>query len=128
MKTLNKITLNDILSGGAVNCKYKGFIILYHNGNVSIYFKTKYINGFIVTSKNISEIKTRITREVKKHDIKCLLKMSLDDLNSFLSSSEIEKIYSYCRISNDKNIEHKQINKYLLHEIKEYFIFRLVKQ
>ena len=59
MKTLNEITLNDILSGSAVNCKYRGFTVLYHNGNVSIYFKTKYINGFIITSKNISEIKAR---------------------------------------------------------------------
>lgn len=128
MKILNEITLNDILSSSAVNCKYRGFTVLYHNGNVSIYFKTKYINGFIITSKNISEIKKCISKEVKKHDIKCLLRMSFDDLNSFLSSSEIEKIYAYCKITNDKNIEHKQINKYLLHEIKEYFIFRLVQQ
>lgn len=128
MKTLNTITLNDILSGGAVNCKYRGFTVLYHNGNVSIYYKNKYINGFIITSKNISEIKTRITKEIKKHDIKCLLRMSHDDLHSFLSSDEIEKLYSYCKISDDKNTKHKEINKYLLNEIKEYFIYRLVRQ
>lgn len=124
MKTLNELTFNDISSGDVINAKYRGFDILYHNGNISIYYKNKYINGLILKSNNISEIKTCIANEIKKHDIKCLLRMSHDDLHSFLSSDEIEKLYSYCRISEDKDTEHKKINKFLLKEIKEYFIYR----
>ena len=64
MKTLNNLTLNDILGGHGVNCKYKGFTILYHNGYINIYRNDHNINSFVFTSSNIGELKTKIKNEI----------------------------------------------------------------
>jgi hypothetical protein len=130
MKKLNKLNYNDIFDG--VNFSYKNFIGFYKNGYVTLYYKNKdsYINTFMTYSNNIEKIKNEVKNEIKKHDIKELLKMSIDTIknNTSITDEEIEKLYSYVKLENDKNKEHKKINKYLMNEIKEYFIFRLVRK
>jgi hypothetical protein len=80
-------------------------------------------------SNNITKIKAEIKAEIKKHDIKELLNFSIDSLkNNGFSSDEIEKMTSYVNLKNDENKKHKDINEYLMNEIKEYFIFRLVRK
>lgn len=129
MKQLNKLNYNDIFDG--VNFSYKNFIGFYKNGYVTLYYKNKdnYINTFMTYSNNIEKIKNEIKNEIKKHDIKSLINYSIDSLkNNGFNADEIEKLYSYVKLENDKNKEHKEINKYLMNEIKEYFIFRLVRK
>lgn len=130
MKQLNKLNYNDIFDG--VNFSFKKFIGFYKNGYVTLYYKNKdnYINTFMTYSNNITKIKAEIKAEIKKHDIKELLKMSIDTIknNISITDEEIEKLYSYVKLENDKNKEHEKINKYLMNEIKEYFIFRLVRK
>lgn len=132
MKTLNEMTLNDILGGCGVHCKYKDFIILYCRGYVTLYYKNKdnYINSFMTYSNNIGKIKNEIKNEIKKHDIKSLLNVSIDTLKNCygFKNDDIEHIASYYNIMNDKNKKHKKVNEYLLNEIKEHFIFRLVRR
>lgn len=130
MKQLNKLNYNDIFDG--VEFSYYDFIGFYKCGYVTLYYKNKdnYINTFMTYSSNISKIKAEIKAEIKKHDIKELLKMSIDTIknNTSITDEEIEKLYSYVKLDNDKNKEHEKINKYLMNEIKDYFIFRLVRK
>lgn len=129
MMKLNGLTSNDIYNGNGIKCSYKDFDILLHNYNVTISYKNKFINSFIVSCSTVKAIKNEIKKELNKHDIKTLCNMTLDELRTFLNSDEIEKINSYVKIKyydNDK--KHKDINNYLLNEIKEYFIFRLVRR
>lgn len=56
MKTLNSLTLHDILSSGFnVTVKYKNYFIVYHSGYVTIYNKKKeYQNCYILNVMNYS--------------------------------------------------------------------------
>lgn len=126
MKKLDTLNYNDLSSG--CNFAYKNFSGYYKNGYVTLYYDNDYINTFMTYSNNIGKIKNEIKTEIKKHDIKELLNFSIDFLKNNFSDSDIEKIYSYVNLQNDKNNEHKKINKYLINEIKEYFIYRLVRK
>jgi regulator of replication initiation timing len=126
MKTLNALNYDDILGIGAT-AKYKSFTFDYSHGYVTLYYKGDYINTFMTYSNAIGKIKKEIKSEIAEHDINELLKMSLDTLHNFLSDSDIEKITAYNRLKNDTDRKHAKINKYLMNEIKEYFIYRLVR-
>ena len=130
MKTLNTINYDDLYSGCGVTCKYKGFIVSIHNGYYTIEYNKQEIDCGCLYSNTIGEIKKELKNEVNHHDIKALCNMSINTLkNGFgFKTKDIEKIDSYVNIKyynackNDKKLE-----KYLLNEIKEYFIFRLVR-
>lgn len=129
MKKLNKLNYNDIFDG--VHFSFKNFIGFYKNGYVTLYYKNEdnYINTFMTYSNNIEKIKMEIKAEIKKHDIKTLLNFSIDSLkNNGFNDDDIEKIVSYVKLQNDENEKHTKINNYLKNEIKEYFIFRLVRK
>ena len=126
MKTLNALNYDDILGIGTT-AKYKNFTFDYSHGYVTLYYKGNYINTFMTYSNAIGKIKKEIKNEIAEHDIEELLKMPLDTLRNFLSDSDIEKIISYNRLKNDTNKKHIKINKYLMNEIKEHFIYRLVR-
>ena len=126
MKKLNVLNYDDIFSG--CNFAYKNFSGYYKSGYVTLYYKNDYINTFMTYSNNIAKIKNEIKTEIKKHDIKELLNFSIDFLKNNFRDSDIEKIYSYVKLQNDSNNEHEKINKYLMNEIKEYFIYRLVRK
>lgn len=127
LKTLNQLTFDDICGIGT-KAKYKQFILTYSNGYVTLYYKNKYINTFMTYSNAIGEIKKEIKEEIAEHDINELLKMSLDTLHNFLTDKEIEKIIAYEKLKNDTDKKHGKINKFLMNEIKEYFIYRLVRK
>lgn len=127
MKTLNKITFDDICGIGTSG-KYKQFTFDYSHGYVTLYYKGNYINTFMTYSNTIGKIKNEIKNEIAEHDINELLKMSLDTLHNFLTDEEIEKIVAYEKLKNDTDKKHGKINKYLMNEIKEYFIYRLVRK
>ena len=127
MKTLNALTYDDILGIGT-SAKYKKFTLDYSHGYVTLYYNKKYINTFMTYSNAIGKIKKEIKNEIAEHDINELLKMSLDTLHNFLNDSEIEKIVTYNTLRNDTDKKHAEVNKYLMNEIKEYFIFRLVRK
>lgn len=124
MKKLNTLNYDDILQNVTM-AKYKQFTVTYSNSYVNLYYKGVCINTFMTHSKNISKIKTEIKNEIKKHDINELTKMSLDYLKTFLSSISIEKIISYNNLKNDKM---NKINKILINDIKEYFIYRIINK
>ena len=124
MKKLNTLNYDDILLNVTM-AKYKQFAVTYSNSYVNIYYKGVCINTFMTYSKNISKIKTEIKNEIKKHDINELSKMSLDYLKTFLSNMSIEKITAYNNLKNDKM---DKINKILINDIKEYFIYRIINK
>ena len=124
MKTLNAINYDDLYSGCGVTCKYNKFTILIHNGYFTIYYNKHVIDAGCLYSNAIGKIKEEIKNEIAEHDINKLLKMSLDTLHNFLKDSEIEKIVAYNNLKNDTDKKHAKVNKYLMNEIKEYFIFR----
>lgn len=129
MKKLNKLNYNDIFDG--VEFSFKNFIGFYKSGYVTLYYKNKdsYINTFMTYSKNITKIKEEIKNEIKKHDIQYLLYAPVNSLkdNGF-NSDDLERLISYVNLRNNENKKHEKINKYLMNEIKEYFIFRLVRK
>lgn len=128
MKTLNKITLDDVCKG--INASYKkDFTIYYIYGNCRLFYKNNYIDSFCIYSKTVQGIKKEIKKNIAFHDIHELLKMPIDYIksNSSIKSDSIEKLYSYCVLKNDTDRKHKKLNEYLLNEIKEYFIYRLVR-
>lgn len=125
MKTLNTINYNDLFSGCGVTCKYKKFTILIHNGYFTIKYNNREIDCGCLYSNAIGKIKTEVKNIMNQHDIKYLLTLSIDDLkNNGFSSDDIEKLFSYEKLKNDTDRKHAKINKYLMNEIKEYFIYR----
>ena len=129
MKKLNQLSFYNDFIGSPCKASYKKDFSFFHsNGYVTLYYKDKYINTFMLYSNSWNKIKNEIKSEIKKHDIKELLNFSIDFLKNNFNDDDIEKIYSYCKLQNDKNKEHEKINKYLMNEIKEYFIYRLVRK
>lgn len=130
MKTLNTLSFYDDFIGIPCEASYKKDFTFFHsNGYVTLYYKGKYIDTFMLYSNSWNKIKNELKNGINTHDIKSLLNYSIDKLyNMGFSTDEIEKISSYIRIKNDTEKKHKEVNKYLLNEIKEYFIFRLVRK
>ena len=127
MKTLNTINYDDLFGGCGCICTYKGFTILIHNGYFTIKYNNHEINGGCLYSNTIGKIKNEIKNICNMHDIKALLNVPIDTLKNRygFNADDIEHIASYYNIKNDTKKEHAKVNKYLLNEIKEYFIFRL---
>ena len=68
MKTLNKITWDDIL-GKNCTCTYKNNFIVLHNGYITIHNNNKnYLNAFIMSynAYTLSEIKEGIKNLINK--------------------------------------------------------------
>lgn len=130
METLNTLSFYNDFIGIPCKASYKKDFQFFHsNGYITLYYKNKYIDTFMLYSNSWDKIKNEIKNNINKHDIKSLMNYSIDTLYSMgFSSDEIEKIASYIKIKNDTEKKHKKINKYLMNEIKEYFIFRLVRK
>lgn len=130
MKTLNTLSFYNDFIGMSCKASYKKDFTFFHsNGYVTLYYKNKYIDTFMLYNDSWNKIKNEIKNNINKHDIKNLLNYSIDKLyNMGFSNDEIEKISSYIKIQNDTEKKHVKINNYLLNEIKEYFIFRLVRK
>lgn len=130
MKTLNTLSFYNDFIGIPCKASYKKDFSFFHsNGYVTLYYKNKYIDTFMLYSNSWEKIKNEIKNSINKHDITSLLNYSIDTLYSMgFTYDEIEKLSSYIKIKDDTEKNHKKINEYLLNEIKEYFIFRLVRK
>lgn len=123
---LNEIKTDNLFK--PINCTYKGIDIFVNGEYVTLKYKNKFIDSFVCHYNNIKELKTLLKMNVNRHDIKALCKMPYNEIKTFLKASEIERLNSYFNLKHEKPIAkaNKELNKYLLNEIKEYFIFRLV--
>ena len=130
MKTLNKLSFYNDFIGLQCEAKYKKDFSFFHSsGYVTLYYKNQYIDTFMIYSNSWEKIKKELKDGINMHDIKSLLNYSIDKLYKMgFSSDEIEKIASYINLQWDTEKKHEKINKYLMNEIKEYFIFRLVRK
>ena len=131
MKTLNTLSFYNDFIGIPCKASYKKDFTFFHScGYVTLYYKNQYIDTFMIYNNySWHKIKNEIKNNINKHDIKNLLLTPIYKLYDMgFSYDEIEKIDSYCKLQNDKNKKHEKINKYLMNEIKEYFIFRLVRK
>lgn len=68
MKTLSKISLNELLGGVATRCTYKGYTVIYQNGYVTI-FKDKYITSFTygILFHTLAQFKARVKKEINNY-------------------------------------------------------------
>ena len=67
MKTLNRITLNELLDGVATRCTYKKYTVIYQNGYITV-FKDKYITSFTcsLSAFTLAQFKARVKEEINK--------------------------------------------------------------